>query len=142
MSIALCLAFLLGAAMGCVNHDATLGVPRVTVPPGSPISLMNDIQPIFTSQCALAFCHGSPPGFPMSLEDGNSHAALVGVQSLESPLLRVKAGDSGTSFLIHKLEGTLTSGESGVQMPLGGPYLPEPEIQLIRDWIDQGALDN
>ena len=128
----------------CANHDATLGVSRVTLPPtGSPVTLKDDVQPIFTAQCATAFCHGTPLGAPMSLEDGKSSGALVGVASTESPLLRVKAGDGNMSYLINKLEGTQNSvGGGGGQMPLGTQPLPQPEIQLIRDWIDQGAKDN
>jgi hypothetical protein len=143
-AVSLVLLVCLVAAAGCANSDATLGVARVTLPPaGTPVTLKTDVQPIFTAQCATAFCHGTPLGGPMSLEDGKSYGALVGVASTESPLPRVTGGDSNMSYLIHKLEGTQNSvGGGGDRMPPGGPPLPQPEIQLIRDWIEQGAKDN
>ncbi len=138
------LLFSLVAAAGCANGDATLGVPRVTQPPaGTPVTLSLHVQPIFTAQCATAFCHGTPLGGPMSLEDGQSYGALVGMASTEAPLPRVTAANSAMSYLIHKLEGTQASvGGGGDRMPSGGQPLSQPEIQLIRDWIDQGAEDN
>ena len=97
----------------------------------------------------------------MSLLSPDSYASLVGVPACEaSSLKRVDPGSGATSYLILKLEGAQTSVLSGGgcvacslagfsvtncggQMPLGGPpFLPSAEIQLIRDWIDQGAKNN
>jgi hypothetical protein len=144
--------------VACSNDDAVLGV--VGDNQGSTVSLARDIQPIFSASCAVAFCHGSPLAAPMSLLSSDTHISLVGAVSCEaSPLLRVEAGSSATSYLTIKLEGTqsavlsaggcitcnlgsLIVGDCGGRMPLGGPYLSDAEIQRIRDWIDQGAQNN
>jgi hypothetical protein len=142
-----------------MNRNADLGVPAAT--PGATASFRQDVQPIFTASCATAFCHGSPLGAPMSLLSADSYASLVGAASCEAAALkRVAPGDSAGSYLVVKLEGTQSailaaggcqacsiSGGSvancGSRMPLTGPpYLPDAEIRLIRDWIDQGAENN
>ena len=75
----------------------------------------------------------------MDLSDINaSFASLVDVNSLEVPaLFRVESGDPDNSYLIHKLEGTQAV---GAQMPEGGPFLPQETINVIREWIQQGAV--
>jgi hypothetical protein len=65
------------------------------------------------------------------------------VASNESALLRVKAGDPDSSYLVHKIQGTQgTVGGSGGQMPLGRSPLSQDNIDIIRDWIAAGALNN
>lgn len=67
----------------------------------------------------------------------STHAALVGVTSLEVPALkRVTAGDPNNSYVIHKVEGTQTVGS---RMPVGGPFLSQTDINQIRAWIQAGA---
>ena len=132
--------------LGCVNDDADLLI--LPPMPGVPVSLQDDVQPIFTANCALVACHGGPPlGAGMSLAEGTLFdpvQGIVGVTSAQAPLLlRVKPGSSMESYLINKLEGTQASvGGSGLQMPQFGAPLPDDTIQVIREWIDQGAQDN
>lgn len=54
-------------------------------------------------------------------------------------LLRVAPGDPDNSYLIQKLEGTASVGE---QMPLGMTPLPQASIDVIRQWILEGAVDD
>lgn len=116
---------------------------RIAPDPGLTISLSGDVQPIFSNNCALTFCHGDFPQFGLDLRPSSAWGSLVDVPSAEAPLDRVEPGDSALSYLVHKLEGTQASvGGSGDPMPFGGPPLPPAEIQLIRSWIDQGAADN
>ena len=42
--------------------------------------------------------------------------------------------------LVQKIEGAPTI--SGARMPFGGPFLTQAEINLVRAWIAQGALNN
>ena len=113
-----------------------------------------DLQPTFSSiqrdifdaadsagRPACTQCHrpGGPfvPG-TLNLTAGASYATLVGVNSFERPALRrVAPGDPENSYLIHKLEGR--AGIGGVRMPLGGPYLTDGQIRVIRRWIELGA---
>jgi hypothetical protein len=94
---------------------------------------------VFTPSCAISGCHtGAAAPFGLRLDAGSSYALLVGVPSAEVPSLnRVTPGDPDASYVIHKLEGTQESGE---RMPRGGPYLPQSSIDVIRQWISDGAL--
>jgi hypothetical protein len=118
------------------------------VPTGTPVTLSNDVQPIFTATCATSLaCHVTgnlvaPPVNPMDLSAGNAFAQLVNVASSESPLPRVAPGNPDGSFLIHKITGQLDPGEGGVQMPNGGIPLSAAQMQTIRDWVAGGALNN
>lgn len=111
--------------------------------PGSTIDkpLTADFQSIqdnvFTPICVR--CHSgaaAPQG--LQLDAGHSYALLVGVPSAEAGgVARVKPGDPDNSYLVQKLQGN--AGIVGERMPFGGPYLPQSTIDLIRQWITDGA---
>jgi hypothetical protein len=64
---------------------------------------------------------------------------LVGVDSEECDgEKRVIAGDADNSLIIKALEGTACID----QMPDGRDPLSEDEIATIREWIDDGAMNN
>jgi len=97
---------------------------------------------VISAQCS---CHstGNTGGWTYNNSSQAGYAAFVGVPSDESPLLRVAAGESSQSYLMHKLDGTqLTVGGSGQRMPRNGPELPQSLRDMVRDWIDAGALNN
>lgn len=93
---------------------------------------------VFTPQCATSGCHGGGNAAAgLRLDAGFSHAGLVNVASPQGAnLVRVVPGDPGASLLIHKLEGTQSTGS---RMPLGGPFLPQSTIDVVRRWITDGA---
>ena len=97
---------------------------------------------IFDQRCVS--CHsGSTPPAGLNLEDGQSFSNLVNVQRLFGlPEIRVVAGNANNSFLIDKLENNNLGGSRVDQMPLGGPYLEQTTINVVRDWINNGALNN
>jgi hypothetical protein len=79
----------------------------------------------------------------MALHPGAAYATLVGVPSVDSPLLRVKPGEPEQSYLIRKLEGThIDAGGKGLRMPMDGVPLSDADIATIRQWVEQGAADN
>jgi len=108
---------------------------------GTPPPLTADFQSIqdnvFTPVCVR--CHsgaGAPQG--LQLDAAHSYALLVGVPSNEEPgLLRVQPGVPDSSYIVLKLEGS--SAIVGAQMPFGGPPLPQSTIDVIRQWISDGA---
>ena len=53
---------------------------------------------------------------------------------------RVVAFDSSLSFLYNKVSEPVPW--CGVRMPLIGGNLNASDQNMIKDWIDQGALDN
>ncbi len=83
-------------------------------------------------------CHiGATAPVGLRLDAANSYALLVGVASVQEPaFLRVQASNPGNSYLIRKLEGSQTVGG---RMPLNGTPLPAADIQVIRQWIQDGA---
>jgi hypothetical protein len=48
-------------------------------------------------------------------------------------------GDPDNSYLVQKLEGTAAVGG---RMPQGGPFLDQATIDLVRQWISDGAMNN
>jgi hypothetical protein len=96
---------------------------------------------VFTPTCAVSGCHtgaGSPQG--LRLDEAISYALLVNVASTQNgTLLRVNPGNPGNSYLIQKLEGTASVGG---QMPLGRTPLTQATIDVIRQWITDGAIDD
>jgi mono/diheme cytochrome c family protein len=117
---------------------------NVTVENAQPVSLASDIQPtVFTEFCAN--CHSGGGGsLPSSLNltsAADSHANLVSVASSQQPALNlVEPGNPDDSYLIRKLEGGPNI--SGGQMPQGGPFLDQATIDVIRQWITEGAQNN
>lgn len=95
---------------------------------------------VFTPDCATSGCHaGANAAASLNLEEANSYAMLVGIQSSQdASLQRVEAGDPDNSYLVQKLEGTASAGQ---QMPPGAA-LPQSEIDVIRQWIIDGAVDD
>jgi len=144
VAAAVILAF---AAAACANGGSTLGVQQIINPtPGAPVSFATDVQPIFTNSCIFSGCHNSNDRAQgLVLQAGSSFSALLGSQGLglrsteDQNFFLVDPSHSAISYLILKLEGTQTSGS---QMPLSMPPLSSPTIQVIKDWIDQGALNN
>lgn len=98
----------------------------------------SDVQSVLTSNCAIAGCHvGASSAHQLDLSEWPAYALIVNVPSLENPdLMRVKPSDPENSYLVRKVEGNNITGE---RMPLGGPYLSQTEISLIRQWIWNGA---
>jgi hypothetical protein len=91
---------------------------------------------VFTPICAA--CHAgaaAPLGF--RLDAASAYAMLVNAPSVEVPALaRVLPGHPESSYLIQKIEGHAAVGG---QMPLGQPPLPQSTIDVIRQWITDGA---
>jgi mono/diheme cytochrome c family protein len=130
------------ALAACENPD-----PRLFPDPfdpgdgGGTISLERHVQPIFTLHCIA--CHGgSSPEAQLALESGRLYdpaIGAVGVASWELPsLLRIEPAASDRSYLVRKITG---SGIVGDRMPPGGALSPQ-EIDVIREWIDEGAPNN
>ncbi|MFQ5638332.1 MAG: hypothetical protein ACE5IR_10110 [bacterium] len=123
------------------------------LPTVGPLSFAGQIQPIFDANCIR--CHkaggigfnatGGAQNNGLDLTTGNSHGRLVNQPTFEAPSvepkLRVNPGAPDGSYLVQKI--TSSSPKFGNRMPLDGPpFLSQGDIQLIRDWIEQGAPNN
>lgn len=91
------------------------------------VSFANDVLPILQSRCAN--CHG-----------GERTQKGLNVTTFEN----LMAGSENGSVIApgnadaSKLAELIVS----QKMPKRGPQLTPPQIQIILDWINQGALDN
>ena len=106
------------------------------------VSFSTDVQPIFTASCVNAGCHPGG-GAPFPLQLNQSYARLVGVLATNgigtcSGDKRVEPLNADASVLVKRIMGTCGL----AQMPLGSTPLSSAQIQLIRDWINQGANNN
>ena len=94
---------------------------------GATVSFATDIMPLIESRCIN--CHGgerTQEGLDMK-----THASIM-AGSENGPV--VMPGDSANSSLAQMvIEG---------KMPKRGPKLTPDQVQLLVDWINQGALDN
>ncbi|HEV8657128.1 MAG TPA: hypothetical protein VGS96_00750 [Thermoanaerobaculia bacterium] len=93
---------------------------------------------VFTPTCSAVGCHGTiAPQESLILTADRAYALIVNVRSTENPALnRVAPGDASNSYLYRKITGV---GITGDRMPLGGPFLSDAQIALVRDWIRRGA---
>lgn len=93
-------------------------------------------QTVFTPICTQ--CHiGATAPVGLRLDAANSYALLVNVASVEVPgLMRVNPGNPDQSYLVQKIQGNAAV---GARMPLGQAPLPQDRIDLIRQWIAEGA---
>lgn len=132
-------AALAAACVGCAGNGEGLdenGRP-IGGEPQPLVATFDSIQQnVFTPMCTG--CHAgaqAPQG--LRLDADSSYAMLVNTPSNEVPgLRRVQPGNPSASYLIHKLEGTAAV---GARMPLNGPALPQATIDVIRQWIIEGA---
>jgi len=102
------------------------------------------VQPIFTTNCALAGCHTGPsPEEGLDLGAGRSYARLVNVDSREcGQFKRVRPGRPDASYIVFKLAGPPQPCFSGDRMPRNAAPLSASDQETIRKWIAQGAANN
>ena len=94
---------------------------------GATVSFANDVLPLIESRCIG--CHGGD-----RTEEGldlKSHASII-AGSTNGPV--IVPGDAANSLLVEMV--------ATQKMPKRGPKLTPPQVQLITDWVNQGALDN
>ena len=94
---------------------------------GTTVSFATDIMPVLESRCIN--CHGGER--TQEGLDLKTHASIMA--GSENGAV-VTPGDAANSSLAQMvLEG---------KMPKRGPKLTPDQVQLVVDWINQGALDN
>ena len=97
----------------------------------SQVDFATDIRPIFKEHCYR--CHGSTQqkaGLRLNL--GGSEAPFEGDTGAAW-----QAGDADASLLVSLIRG---EHEDIAAMPYKAESLPNPQIEQIARWIDQGAL--
>jgi ankyrin repeat protein len=99
------------------------GILSAQVP--AKVDFAKDIQPLFRQNCLG--CHG-PAVQQAGMRIDRKSSAMKPFSR------RVAPGSSANSMLYHRISGT----EYGPQMPPTGALRPE-QIELVKEWIDQGA---
>jgi mono/diheme cytochrome c family protein len=94
---------------------------------GATVSFAGDILPIFESRCIG--CHGGER--TQEGLDLKTHASIMAGSDNGAV---VTPGDSANSLLVEMV--------ATQKMPKRGPKLTPAQVQLITDWVNQGALDN
>lgn len=126
--------FLIGCADSIITECQTDTLQNIET-----LVNFSDIQKeVFNQSCALAGCHtGANPQAGLNLSSNSAYSNLVDVQSALYPQFkRVEPGNSGNSLLVKTL-----TGEVPTRMPPSGNINPEL-IEKIKNWIDQGAINN
>ena len=91
-------------------------------------SFSTDISPILTNRCAIAKCH---------VVDGPHDIDLRTYDTL------MKGGDEGAIVIAgNARESEIVEEIAEGKMPPKGPPLDAAQIQLIIDWINEGAKNN
>lgn len=98
-------------------------------------------QPDSSGRPACVNCHnanGRTPAGGANFTHDLAYDNLVNVPVRGKPgAIRVIPGDPDNSYLIQKLEGDPRI--VGQRMPIGGRYLTDGQILIIRRWIANGA---
>jgi hypothetical protein len=122
------------------NEDANTEEVQGTT--GDAVRFGADVEPILVDTCARAGCHvGVNPAGMLDLRNRMGYGGLVGVESVQclDGRLRVEPGNPDGSYVIDKLLGVDLC--AGTAMPKAGALSPA-QIQIIRDWVAAGALDD
>ena len=115
----------MGLSVTSCYYDSVYEATEPTDPDGpEELSYQADIIPLW-GQCVG--CHNGT--VPPNLEDAVSYDELLNGY--------VIPGDSEASILYKSLLGI-----DGVSLMPPGSQWPDTKINAVKDWIDQGALDN
>lgn len=103
-----------------------------------PLSYARDVEPIFIKECVE--CHGvENPKKGLDLSAGTGLKAMLDVKSTMVDMPMLKAGDPPGSFLWLKVTHTATQGKGMPRTLFGARKLPKEQLDLIQQWIIQGA---
>jgi Protein of unknown function (DUF1553)/Protein of unknown function (DUF1549)/Planctomycete cytochrome C len=108
-----------------VTFVVLLPLSQVTADDPRPLTFEDDIRPIFREHCYD--CHGATDEFKGGLDLRLVRLMQLGGESGEA----IVAGEPGESYLVDRLR----SGE----MPPGATTVSDAEIQIIENWIAEGA---
>jgi hypothetical protein len=102
----------------------------------------------FATTCTFSLCHNSTyRAGGLNLSEGQSYSQLVNVPSVYPHMLgmpRITPGNPDDSFLVHKVDFVPNVTGIGLTMPpgIGEPFGIDCAIVALRQWIEEGALNN
>ena len=100
------------------------------------VSFSADVKPIIDEHCVM--CHVPPDGegYQASGLDLTSYEGLMKGTKFGPVIV---PGDGTLSNMLRLMEGQAAP---GISMPHGKGKIPKKERNVLRRWINQGALDN
>ena len=98
-------------------------------PPPPQVSYSSSVAPILAIRCNS--CHGDAGGL-----DTRTYSGLMAGGHLGKVIV---AGDAKGSLLVHFIDGRRGQEQ---RMPLGGRPLSAEQIEIVRRWIDERALQD
>ena len=126
---AVLLLAIVGNAADAADAVATDDPATAATPASDAVSFSRDVRPLLARRCYA--CHG--PDEAAGSLDLTSFETATGLTDSEAAA--IVPGDADASELIERI----TSHEEGYAMPDGEERLSGDEVQLLRDWIDQGG---
>ena len=139
----------LAAAAGCslapdVGPRLAGGCDDAAANPGRPVSFSADIYPLIVRMNGGCTCHLPTPngnGIATQISGLNlSSLATLRMGGVNSGARVIVAGEPCSSIMYQKLS---VAPPFGSRMPLNGPpFWTTDELQLLHDWIAEGASDN
>jgi hypothetical protein len=122
---------------GGLGSETTLGCSDTPSDPSVTVSFGNDIRPLMLmSPGGCSPCHIGriTSGLDLSSYDSMRRGGTISGSNIIIPMMPCE------SILPEKLSPTPPFGS---RMPFNGPpYFSTAQLQLVRDWIAEGALDN
>ena len=110
-----------------IPSATTQPTPTETVDLDLSVSFSNDVLSIIENRCIN--CHGGD-----RIEEGLNLTSYAGVMAGSVNGSIVIAGDAENSLFVEMV--------ASQKMPKRGAKLTPAQVQIFRDWINQGALDN
>jgi hypothetical protein len=112
--------------------------------PGKPVSFTDDIHPLIVRPAGGCGCHLPTPngnGTGTQISGLNlSSLSTLRMGGFHSGAQMIVAGEPCSSIMYQKLSDAPPFGS---RMPLNGPpFWTTDELQLLHDWIAEGARDN
>ncbi len=122
---------------------ATLGRPvgTATIPgAASLVSFAQQVGPLVQSRCAISACHGGGSHEGGLNLGGGSYTEVRNARSGIGSFIGGTPPQASRSYFYLAVRPGSAPGVP--RMPQSGGFLSTAQQTMIRDWIDQGALDN
>ncbi len=113
---------------GCYKVT-TLVIPNTGEEITRPVSLADDIIPVFTTKCSISGCHNNG-GIKPDLSPDKVYNTLINGNYVD-----LNTAESSSIYL-------WLTGKRPTIMPVGGPNNPSNINQFVLAWIKQGAKNN
>jgi hypothetical protein len=132
------LILIVGVISACTDQGAAPVEEAAKVEPQPTVSFAADVHPIVLANCSFSGCHGA------SNTRHEFQVASYETIMADTPTYgrHVIAGDADSSPFYLAISPRFAELGQPLRMPRGGDTLSTEQQELIRTWINEGALDN